>query len=100
MSPGNDQILFKHPPVVEKAMGVEFAPLPGWAAPHFGLLWADIRSEYPKFELQPPLPSQIEQTGQRTPQLPGITIELGDPFKMRSWFIKSDGAQLIPDLLT
>ncbi len=96
MSPGSgEQILFRHPPVVEKAMGVEFAPLSGWAAPHFGLLWSEIRADYPQFELQPPLPSQIEQTEQRAPQVPGISIELGDPFRMRSWFIKSGGARLI-----
>jgi uncharacterized protein (TIGR04255 family) len=90
-----DQILFKHPPVVEKAMGVEFAPLPGWAVPHFGLLWSEIRSEFPSFEFQPPLLSQIEHTEQRAPQVPGFSIELGDSFRMRAWFIKSGGAQLI-----
>jgi len=76
-------------------MGVEFAPLPGWAALHLGLLWAEIRADYPQFELQPPLPSQIEQTGQRAPQVPGFSIELGDPFKLRCWFIKGGGSQLI-----
>jgi uncharacterized protein (TIGR04255 family) len=95
MNPGSEGILFRHPPVIEKAMGVEFAPLPGWAAPHLGLLWADIRSEFPRFELQPPLPPQIEQPSQRAPQFPGISIDFGDPFRIRAWFIKASGSQLI-----
>jgi uncharacterized protein (TIGR04255 family) len=63
---------FSNPPVVETALGVQFKPLAGWAAPHFGLFWETIRDRFPKFEDQLPLPPQVEtyeRPGPRVPQL-------------------------------
>ena len=44
---------FDNPPIVEKLMGIEFAPLEQWAVPHFGLFWQEIRASYPRFQVQP-----------------------------------------------
>jgi hypothetical protein len=49
---------FGAPPVVETALGVEFAPLRKWSVPHFGVFWNEIKSDYPRFEVQPALASQ------------------------------------------
>ncbi|PZO45464.1 MAG: hypothetical protein DCF17_01225 [Shackletoniella antarctica] len=46
---------FESPPIVEKLMGVQFAPLQAWSIPHFGLFWNEIRSNFPRFTVQPSL---------------------------------------------
>ncbi len=43
---------FEDPPVVETAVGVEFAPLEKWSIPHFGLFLHEIESDYSNFEVQ------------------------------------------------
>jgi len=43
---------FDRPPVAETALGVVFAPLPGWSVLHFGLLWNRVRDLYPKTEVK------------------------------------------------
>lgn len=52
---------FNHPPIVEKLMGVQFMPLEGWSAPHFGLFWQEIRNDFPTFSVQPPLLSSARE---------------------------------------
>lgn len=54
---------YDRPPVVETVLGVEFGPIVGWKAAHFGLFWEVVRAEYPRTETQPPLPSIIETFG-------------------------------------
>ena len=46
---------FKNPPIVEKLMGVEFAPLEQWGIPLFGLFWQEIREQYPVYQVHPPI---------------------------------------------
>jgi len=43
---------FRKPPVIETALAVEFAPIPGWNAIHYGDVWQRFKSEYPKAEIQ------------------------------------------------
>jgi uncharacterized protein (TIGR04255 family) len=51
---------YKNPPVVETALAIEFAPLPGWNLLYFGSLWEKFREAYPKTELTPAIPSTDE----------------------------------------
>lgn len=51
---------FDVPPVVEMVLGVEFADLPGWSIPHYGLFWGRIRSDYLHCTVKEPLLSQLE----------------------------------------
>jgi len=48
---------FTTPPAIETLLGLYYAPLKGWT-PKFGLLWQDIRKEYPNVEVQPSLGEQ------------------------------------------
>jgi uncharacterized protein (TIGR04255 family) len=86
---------FDDPPVIETYLGVEFLPLGKWAVPHFGLYWNEIRGEYPRFELQPPLASQIETFGKETRQPQMVTLELLAQPPTRCWFIDKSGSRLI-----
>jgi uncharacterized protein (TIGR04255 family) len=86
---------FDRPPVAETALGVEFLPITGWGIPHFGLLWDRIRRDYPKFQVQPPLGSQIEQFGKDGRPLPNLTIEFGEPSRSRCWFFHKSDSQLL-----
>lgn len=96
MTPVGGQLAaFDNPPVVEKAVGVEFSPLARWGVPHFGLYWSEINDEYPKFDVQPPLPSQIEAVDQAQRGAPGLTIEFGDPSRVRCWFLHRSDSQLL-----
>ena len=52
---------YDRPPVVETYLGVQFSPLVKFSIPHFGLYWAKIRDNYPDFQVQPLLPTVMEQ---------------------------------------
>jgi uncharacterized protein (TIGR04255 family) len=86
---------FDEPPVVETALGVEFAPLEKWAIPHFGLFWHEIRSEYPRFEVQPPLVSQIEKFGKEARQPQIVKFEILSQPPVRCWFIDKSERRLL-----
>jgi uncharacterized protein (TIGR04255 family) len=86
---------FGAPPVVETALSVEFAPLGKWGIPHFGLFWNEISSEYPRFETQPPLSSQIERFGKPAKLPPQITLELVTQLPVRCWFIHKSETRLL-----
>ena len=85
---------FKHPPVTETLLGVQFAPLRSFSLPHFGLYWGQIRSEYPVQDTKPPLGPQLEEFG---PALPPqvVKLMLSAAIEARCWFIDSSGSQLI-----
>jgi len=54
---------FSRPPVVEVVMGVQFQPLTQLRAPHFGLFWQTVRSDYPSCKENPPITPQLEDLG-------------------------------------
>ncbi len=77
---------YEHPPAVETAMGVRFAPIDGWNVFHYGLLLERFRADYPKQELRPPLGNV---TFQFSPESDFSNVPV------RSWFINSDDTQLV-----
>lgn len=82
---------FDTPPVVEVALGVQFRILPalrGLALAPLRELW---RSQYPRVEEQPPLPSSV---GSGSPGGPIVQLNVGLP-SMRYWFLSSDGSDLV-----
>jgi uncharacterized protein (TIGR04255 family) len=85
---------FRSPPIVETAIGVEFSPVTGWALPHFGLFWQTIRDEFPRSEVQPPLPSRVERFDRRANQAP-FQFQLGLPGQERCWFFHRDDSRLL-----
>src|SRR5258708_4827525 len=82
---------FDLPPVSEVAIGVEFLSLETWRIPHFGLYWNQIRAEYPKCEVHPPIPSQPESSGILQP----VTFRLGDPNYLRCWYLDNTGGEIV-----
>jgi uncharacterized protein (TIGR04255 family) len=76
---------FDDPPLVETVLGVEFAPLQQWQTPHFGLYWHEIKGEYPRFEVQPPVGN-----------LSVISIGVGvSEIPVRCWFYDEPQTKLI-----
>ena len=86
---------FANPPISEVALSVEFTAIDEWRPAHAGLYWAQIKSEYPLTEAQPPLASQIERFGERLPQVPAVIFDMADPNAIRSWFLSDDRTKLI-----
>jgi uncharacterized protein (TIGR04255 family) len=72
---------FNNPPIVEKLMGIQFQPIQGWSIPHFGLFWQEIREDFPRFLIKPPL-----TRGQS---------ELSVDDLIRCWFYQEPEAKLI-----
>jgi len=87
---------FDDPPVVETALGVEFVPLEKWSIPQFGLFWEQIRTEYPRFEIQPPVGSQIERfSAENRPSPPTVTVTAVGVPDVRCWFLERSGSRLL-----
>lgn len=88
---------FKNPPVVEVVLGVQFQSLAGFGAPHLGLLWQRLRSQYPKIEQRPPIPHVVERIGGR-PVLPSagvsLTLDVGEAVP-RIWMLSETGEELL-----
>ena len=86
---------FENPPVVETVMGLQFAPLPGWNIVHFGLLWNLIRDEYPRFQVQPPIGSEIElKFDVSAANAPVPSVEMSG-WPVRCWFFDRSETRLI-----
>jgi uncharacterized protein (TIGR04255 family) len=84
---------FDMPPVVETVIGVEFAPLPQWDIPYFGMFWNEIKTEYPKFKVLPALGSQVESF--ERPLAKEVEVHLLDRPELRCWFIAEDDRTLM-----
>src|SRR6185312_7510964 len=79
---------YDHPPAIETALGVRFAPIQGWNLFHFGRLQGEFNKEYPKHELHPPLDAVTIQIAPNQPA--GMSH-----IPIRAWFINADDTQLI-----
>ena len=85
---------FKKPPVVETALGVQFAPLKSFSIPHFGLFWNAVRTDYPNQEMKPPLGNVVEDLA--APVIPEqIGIQFTAEPEARCWFLNASGGELI-----
>lgn len=93
----NDQLLmspnaapnFKLPPVIERVLGVHFAPIENWGVPHFGLLWQTMRTDYPKFSVQPPIASAAELESNF------LRLDFRSEPDIRCWFLSETDDELI-----
>jgi uncharacterized protein (TIGR04255 family) len=86
---------FDRPPVYEVVLGVQFKPLTGFSIPHYGLYWADIREQYPNYEVHPPLSSTVEQFGSEAKNIPQMGVEFVQAPDVRAWFVNSADTQLL-----
>jgi hypothetical protein len=85
---------FRRPPVIETLLAMQFAELEKFAIPHFGLFWSEIRDEYPRQEVKPPLAQEIEQFG-GPPTQATVGLKFSQEPEARCWFISEHGDQLI-----
>ena len=83
---------FARPPVDEVVLSVEFAPIAGFSAPHFGLYWERIRSIYPRLETKPPISSPGDPLAAPPTQL---SLSLLAAPEVRCWFLEERGTYLI-----
>jgi uncharacterized protein (TIGR04255 family) len=79
---------FENPPAVETALGIRFAPLPGWNVFHYGLILQEFKDDYPKQELKPPILNIA------VPFPPPDPINfVGMP--VRCWFLNEQSTELV-----
>lgn len=86
---------FEQPPVDETALSLQFAPIPGFSVPHFGLFWEAIRNDYPHFEIQQPIPNVTEQLGPNAPLGRQFGLAFLDLPEIRCWYLDSSGNRLV-----
>jgi uncharacterized protein (TIGR04255 family) len=87
---------FTDPPLNEVILSVQFATLSNLKSGHIGLLWERLRSQYPSFSEQAPLPTLFETFGvlSQAPPLMQVQTFLTPPLP-RYWFERPG----FPDLL-
>jgi uncharacterized protein (TIGR04255 family) len=93
------RISFKRPPLTEVVCGLQFRPVSGFQATHYGLFWQTIRKEFPTSRTVFPIgndPVQFPLTERQE-----ITVTVG-PDLPRVWLISGDDSRLVqlqPDRL-
>jgi uncharacterized protein (TIGR04255 family) len=85
---------YKSPPVIEVAIGVQFAPLDHFCSAHTGLFWDRIRQLYPRVEEQAPLAHIVEPLETEFVELP-MPVVLPRPPQPRMWFLSESGTSLV-----
>jgi len=85
---------YDNPPVVETAIGVEFASLEKWEVPYFGLFWQHIQAAYPHFEVKPPVVTEVEKPQVEFGHSQISLLEVSKPL-VRCWFLNEARTELI-----
>jgi uncharacterized protein (TIGR04255 family) len=86
---------YARPPIVEVAIGAQFAGLDELRAAHVGLFWATIRDDYGRIEEQPPVVHIVEgPSDQQLAGGPELRIST-TPDLPRTWFLDSTGNRII-----
>ncbi len=88
---------FASPPVVEVALGIQFAELTAYRTWHAGLLWdSTFRARFPQCIEQPPIEPAFELFGTQPPSRELLRIQtLSGPIVPRLWFISRDNTELV-----
>lgn len=83
---------FKNAPVIETVLSIQFAPIPNFSLPHFGLYWKEIRNEFRDCQVKPPILHLVEEFGPGPVQRPpSFNLELSSERAIRYWFIEEKG---------
>lgn len=85
---------FKAPPLTEVALGVQFDVIPGFMAPHIGLVWQRFRNIFPFLEEQPPLAPVFETFGPNPQFVPMLQLVTGAETP-RVFFINEPRTELL-----
>lgn len=84
---------FSNPPAVETLLGIHFKPLSRWNIPHFGLFWNEIKADYPKFEVHPPIASEMALRLEVDPKR--LQFQVVSEVPVRCWFIHRSDPRLV-----
>jgi uncharacterized protein (TIGR04255 family) len=84
--------VFEAPPLVEVALGVQFAPVPALRPIELGPLRDQWRPDYPIVQEVTPLPPQIES---EAPGLPTVQFMVGGAPQTRLWFSNEAQSELV-----
>ena len=97
---GEDQrppVRFDEPPLHEMAISVHFSPMEGFQALHAGLLWQQLRGDYPLTREVPFAPQPIEQFGDaflNSQVEQEIYFGAPPPDRRRYWFLSKDEVRI------
>lgn len=89
---------FQHPPVNETVLSIQFAPIPDFGVPHYGLYWGRIKAQFPRFQVVPELASiqeRFDDPGQGFSRLGIEGLQLVTEPEVRCWFLDTSGTRLI-----
>jgi len=87
---------FKHPPIVEVAISVQFEPIANLRTPQIGVLWQQFRDRFPSTEDHPPLEPAIERFGVSHSPKGAASFQLLSMLPTpRCWFLNELGSELI-----
>lgn len=86
---------FENPPVEETALSIQFAPIPRFGIPHYGLYWSRIRDQFPQFEVQTPIQNVMEQYETAARNAPRFGIRFVNAPDLRCWFLDETTTRLI-----
>jgi uncharacterized protein (TIGR04255 family) len=87
---------FRHPPVTEVVLSIQFAACPSLRSVHAGLYWEKIRSDYPRVSEQVAIAPVFETFGGRPPSTPSFQVQtLLAPPMPRHWFESETGEHLV-----
>jgi len=84
---------FDNPPVVEVASSIQFGAVQGLDGTRLGLLWSSYRKDYPRTELYPSLPHEVENFG--PPSMVGMPFNVTSMIAPRYWFLNEKGTRLV-----
>jgi uncharacterized protein (TIGR04255 family) len=86
---------FNKPPINEVVLGVQFDKLTNFSTIHPGLLWQKIRTEYPKYTIQPEIaPDKETFEVPKLPKAPKAIFSITPPVP-RCWFLDEPENKLI-----
>lgn len=87
---------YQNPPIDETVLSIQFAPIPDFSVPHFGLYWKQIRREFGRYEVKPPIATATEQFDTTVrPSSKQFGIQLVEAPDVRCWFLDDSGTRLI-----
>ena len=84
---------YARPPVIEVAIGTQFAPMADFLAAHVGRYWSTFAESFGRVEERGPIIHFIEAI-EEAQRPPGFQISTG-PELPRTWFIDKTGGQVI-----
>jgi len=87
---------FRSAPVIETVLSIQFKPIPNFTVPHFGIFWKEIREEFPRPEIKPPILHMIEEFSPGPSQRSSV-IDINIPTEraIRYWFLDKTGNTFI-----